>query len=628
MAANSINSNTSAMQAMGRLQASSSRLAQTFERLSSGMRINRASDDSAGLSVASALNTDVRVYTQAIRNGNDGLSMLNIADGAVSQLSDILQRLKELASQASNGVYSLTQRKALDSEAYALTNEYNRIISSSTFNGRMVIDGSLGTVGLQLGYGSSERITITPGSGLLDDIGTGSFQTASTFATGNIMWDVQSADVNNDGIADLISFENANMEFLVRLGNGDGTFRSPVTRSWGLSARNYTFVDINGDGKLDMAASADVAGQGSAWVFIGNGDGSFQAATSVITNSVTVLGQIVGADLNNDGKQDLVVADRTNGKVKVLIGNGNGTFAAAVSYSAGTDPNKLAIGDLNGDGTLDIITGSSTGADSLVILNGNGAGSFSSGTTIAGFNNISGVKLADINHDGYADILATTNGSSKLNTMLSNGNGTFQANVSYSVTGASDLVVGDLNGDGIKDVVASSSTGGVVFTGNGDGTLTTASTFSLMVGAPLGIDAADLNGDGVLDLLSGFMGAPSSIQLFFARTTQSASIGRLDLLLQSNAQAALTTIDSIMQRVTTERGNIGAAQSRLGIALSALQASREEKQASYSRIMDADVAMEAANMVRENILQQMGTAVLAQANQTPALLIKLLTGGA
>src|SRR5580693_958213 len=122
-----INTNVASLNAQRRLAESTASLQQSFERLSSGLRINTASDDAAGLAIASSLNVDSRVYSQGVRNTNDALSFYSIAEGALNSLVDITTRLKELAQQSSNGVLSFTQRKSLDAEAQALGKEYQRI---------------------------------------------------------------------------------------------------------------------------------------------------------------------------------------------------------------------------------------------------------------------------------------------------------------------------------------------------------------------------------------------------------------------------------------------------------------------------------------------------------------------
>ncbi len=178
--------NIASIGAQRRLNQATDDLSSSYERLGSGLRINSASDDAAGLSVSSSLQADSRVYAQGIKNINDGISLLNVAQGALSQLSDIATRQEELAEQAANGVYSLTQRKALDKEANALKDEWNRIVDSTSFNGTKLFDGSLsGGLSIQSGYGTDGGVEFAIGQKLSRTVGTGSFSPFSSYsATG------------------------------------------------------------------------------------------------------------------------------------------------------------------------------------------------------------------------------------------------------------------------------------------------------------------------------------------------------------------------------------------------------------------------------------------------------------
>ena len=128
--------NIASLRGIRQLNQTSTKLGKVFERLSSGLRINSASDDAAGLAVAESLRSDVRIVEQGLRNLNDGISLLRVADTAVESLSNIVARLEELSSQAANGTYTFEQRKALDDEAQALAREFTRIRESSEFNGK------------------------------------------------------------------------------------------------------------------------------------------------------------------------------------------------------------------------------------------------------------------------------------------------------------------------------------------------------------------------------------------------------------------------------------------------------------------------------------------------------------
>jgi flagellin len=146
-----LKTNVPSLTAQRNLASSTGRLNQAFERLSSGLRINKASDDAAGLAIAEALKADARVATVGIRNANDGISIINIADQAIGQISNVLSRLSELAQQSANGVYGNVQRSALNNEFQALTSEIERIAFTTTFNGLRLLSGG-GQVIFQVGF--------------------------------------------------------------------------------------------------------------------------------------------------------------------------------------------------------------------------------------------------------------------------------------------------------------------------------------------------------------------------------------------------------------------------------------------------------------------------------------------
>ena len=184
MAAVSLNSNLAALRAKRALNASSAELSSNLERLSSGKRINHASDDAAGLAVSSTLNATARIHTQAARNVNDGISFLNVADGATSALKDILFRIRELSTQSSNGTFSNAQRQSIDKESQALQAEYGRILDTTSFNGIRVF-GS-GDMVAQAGVGTDAALVVNISSAVSTSTnGDGTFQAKQSFVTGS-----------------------------------------------------------------------------------------------------------------------------------------------------------------------------------------------------------------------------------------------------------------------------------------------------------------------------------------------------------------------------------------------------------------------------------------------------------
>ncbi len=164
MAISTFNSNIPALTVQRRLGEATSGLRRSYERLATGLRINRASDDAAGLAIADTLRTDTRLYAQAIRNMNDGLSLINIAESGLESQTNIIQRLSELAEQAANGTLSFTQRKALNLEYQALVREYGRLAQTTTFNGQQLLladrPGNVSSFALQVGLNSSANSRI------------------------------------------------------------------------------------------------------------------------------------------------------------------------------------------------------------------------------------------------------------------------------------------------------------------------------------------------------------------------------------------------------------------------------------------------------------------------------------
>jgi hypothetical protein len=363
--------------------------------------------------------------------------------------------------------------------------------------------------------------------GVLLGNGDGTFQPAVSYEPGGYSAEsVAVADLNGDGKPDLVVANN-DCSVGVLLGNGDGTFRGAVSYGSGGSgcgfANNSVAVrDVNGDGKLDLlVASPSCSGVcGQVGVLLGNGDGTFQTAVSYPTEYES--DSVAVADVNGDGKPDLLVANYCDleagcwdqyvgpASVSVLLGNGDGTFRAAVSYEAGGyDAESVAVADLNSDGKPDLVVTDSSGVS---VLLGNGDGTFQAAVSYGagGFESLS-VAVADVNGDGKLDLVGTD--GSGVSVLLGKGDGTFQAAVSYSAGGyeALSVAVADVNGDGKLDLVVGNESisgldapGGVgVLLGNGDGTFQPTVSYSLIAyEAPASsVAVADVNGDGKPDLV-------------------------------------------------------------------------------------------------------------------------------
>lgn len=418
----SLSSNISGLKAQRALSGALNHQSTLFQRLSSGSRINSASDDPASLAVSEGLRVSSRINEKAVRNLNDGISLLNVTEGAVTQLKSVVTRVTELAEQSANGTFSNTQRQALDREAQALAKEYARIVSTTSFNGVNIFTQS---TPLQLQAGSS-LIEFRPPS-LVGIEADGSFGGVSILS-----------------------------------GNGSGTFA--VGRSFSTSNMAFTLgvADFNGDGRLDLASEDGM--------HIGNGDGTFKAKINYNQSGAVSTG-----DVDNDGRADIILAQDSFGTaadgIRVLRSNGDGTFAMSIRYDVGGDITDPSVADFNGDGNADIAT-SNYIDDTVSIIFGNGDGTFTSCTSY-GLQFAGEITTADLNGDGHLDIFG---GNHDLQVLYGNGNGTFKSSVTAYSTGVAQVfkyAAGDMNGDGALDLVGSDYTTPSelrIILGNGDGT--------------------------------------------------------------------------------------------------------------------------------------------------------------
>jgi hypothetical protein len=321
-------------------------------------------------------------------------------------------------------------------------------------------------------------------------------------------------DFNGDGNADLVFTDDLidakkPATVFVLISNGNGTFQNPVTYTVGAVGTQPSasaVADFNGDGKLDIAVTMP---NGIAILF-GNGDGTFQPVVNYATGGFGY--SIVAADINGDGKPDLVISQLFDNSIAILLGKGNGTFS--VQTFPVPSPSALAVGDFNGDGKPDLIVSNTTDS-MLTIFLGKGDGSFTAGASYLASSVHRGIAVADLNHDGKADVALTDDGNGfAVDIMLGNGDGTLAAPVSYGTAAhGAAIVVLDLNHDGNPDLaVADSGTNTLrLLLGNGDGTFRVSNQYALGLG-PDCLAAGDFNGDGKVDLASGdFSGDDVSI---------------------------------------------------------------------------------------------------------------------
>ena len=339
--------------------------------------------------------------------------------------------------------------------------------------------------------------------------GDGTFRPPLTFTAGIGPSAVAAGDFNGDGKLDIVivnyGYAGGGDTISVLLGNGDGTFQPEVDFTVGYGPDSVAVADFNGDGKLDLAVALSVGG---AALLLGNGDGTFRTSTGI--GVPYDPNSIVAGDLNGDGKQDLVVAGTYSANkdtVSVLLGNGDGTFQPAVGYPAQKNAFALVLGDFNGDGQPDVAVANATGprgysaTPGVTILLGKGDGTLEPAGFYGSGGTDEGIAVADFDKDGRLDLAVGIGDAVAV--MRGDGHGHFQRADSYAAGVSPDSVaVSDFDGDGKLDMaVANSSSQNVSFLrGNGDGTFQPPVNYAA-ADNPGSIVAGDFNGDGKPDLV-------------------------------------------------------------------------------------------------------------------------------
>jgi flagellin len=472
-----INTNLSSLTAQRNSSKTQNELSTAINRLSSGLRINSAKDDAAGLAITERFTAQIRGLNQAARNANDGISLAQVAEGALGSISGNLQRIRELAIQSANATNSASDRVALQQEVSQLVAEVDRVSLQTQFNGLSLLDGTFSAQQFQVGANANQTIQI---SGIAS---------ARTSALG------QSYGVNTTGTT-LAAATGI---------TGAGQFTINGTDV-------YAGAAINGSAK-DMAAAINARGIA--------GVNATAQATSVI-----------------------------------------GTTAATGGITAGT-----------------------------VTLTINGIAMGITTTTVAATDRAT--TLAAINSNSAATgVIATDNGSGITLTAVDGRNIT----TAFALGSATNTALQDLG------------LGGVAATTYARYDLTYTGTTAQVIG---GTAAANVKG-----LANGSTAAAAT----------GTALSLVDISSVGGANSALATVDAALTSIAGERAKLGAIQNRFSSTIENLQTSAENQSAARSRIQDADFAAETAMLSRAQVLQQAGTAMIAQANQLPQQVLQLLKG--
>ena len=547
-----INTNVASLTAQRNLNGTSNSLNTSLQRLSSGLRINSAKDDSAGLAISERMTSQIRGLDQARRNANDGISLAQTAEAALQSSGDILQRIRELAVQSANATNSAGDRAALNSEVQQLTQELQRIATNTEFNGQKLLDGSFTSATFQVGANANQTITAT----------SGNFQTN---AYGNYRIGGLSTSSNTpNGVGDLLVGSTAHGQLTTAAagnssGIGSGTGSNTINISSSLGSSNITYMD--GASAEEIAAKINQA----------------QTGVTATANTAFVIG---AGDIANGG----------------FVQGQSYTFLLATDTVAGQDPSSYTT-------VAFTIGGSAVGQAT------SNASQLSS--AVQAFNDVSGktgfvAKIVEAD-DGSLGIVLTSEVGKDLRV----------TNASVDGSGAGvDVSLNDIrviDGDTTNDSAAAMGAG--VITG-----VTTATVWGAA-------DSVWITGQVILDSDRSFALTTSNDDIAITAGTYGGQLQQVDKMDVSTVEASNRTmaiVDSALAAVTHQRARYGALQSRFENTISNLQSTSENLSASRSRIRDADFAAETANLTRAQILQQAGTAMLAQANQIPQQVLSLL----
>lgn len=469
------------------LNASQEALQTSLQRLSSGLRINSAKDDAAGLAISERFTSQIRGLNQAVRNANDGISLSQTAEGALAEAGNILQRVRELSVQSANATNSASDRQALQSEVGQLVSELDRIATNTEFNGQKILDGTFGSAIFQVGANANQTIQAT----------TNNFRT-----------------------------------------NQYGNYRvSGAETSAGPQARNALGDSVIVNGSL-----------GSLTFEIDAGESAKDTA-----NAISAKSDITGV--------------RAFAQTEVNL-----SFDTAGSYTlnikSDSEESKAISFSLRGIEGNDGLSGAVTAFNDVAHKTG---------------------VTARVSEDGRSIVLLNATGN---NIELSDTVNPNSGNV---------MVGGSLDAEG-------NPVGGT------------------LLGANQASDMAVVTGQVVFDSDKSFgiIGTAGTTITNAQEASDLMGVSQLDVSSVDKANEALAIVDAALATVNGERAKFGAVQSRFGSTISNLTTNSENLSAARSRVRDADFAMETAELTRAQILQQAGTAMLAQANVAPQNVLSLL----
>ena len=587
----SINSNTSALFSVNAARKTDREMDTSMQRLSTGNRITNAGDDAAGAAISDRMTANIKGIEQSIRNAGDVISMAQVSEGALGETSSILQRIRELAIQSASDVMGATERNYIQTEVSQLLSEFDRVTKDTTFNQINVLDGSFASRTFQIGIKKGESASISVGSMRINQLGayqqkTDMDSTDFDLATGAKL--VSNGTTVNHVEADTVTISGQLGASTVAVTAGQtakdiATSINNVFESTGVDASASTQLKLQG-----ISSSGNTGVASMSFNLYGS-----NTSTAVTISSTVNFGSTTGAT-NFTELRDAINAYTAKTGVEAVL-------SADFSYLYLKQPEgfDIRIADVNFDvetsANLSLTTTTdASSAAAQTTLNVTSTTGIVVGDFVTGVGIAPGTTVASIS--AGASVVLSTN----IETTIANGAAVvFGADRVLKVTGMSE----DLATSGYQaDLFDSSHISGVHDSVVVTGQITMNSSKQFTV-------------DG--DITKGlFATNPGSATL--------KALNDMSVSTRTGATDTLVVIDKALDRINLERAKLGAIMSRMEKAIDNLSNVAMNTTASKGRIVDADFALESANLTRAQILQQSATAMIAQASKSMQTVLELL----
>ena len=616
-----VNTNIPSLTAQRNLGVSNDLLAKSLERLSSGLRVNRSSDDAAGLSIATKLSFQSRGLRVAVRNAGDAGSLVNTAEGAFNVATNIIGRLRELAVQAASDTNTASDRATLSGESSLLVAELNRLASTAEFNGASLLDGSFSSGKIQVGANADQTISFS-----LGDVRAAQLGKFAAFSV-NIDDSIGSLGASQQsGFGAITAGEfNINGQLVGGTTATDDQVSVLELNYQAVASGTSTFVAAQIGGDLALGTAALYI-NGTAITSLANISGASAASgTSAAYAQNSEFVSAIVAKINAAGITNVTARVTSGNQGYVLVATKGTDIKLAVSNTANTSQGSL----LSNIGLASQVVGSGNATSEVSTYNGQ-SGAISKAAAInnvRGKTGVAAVAVANV----FSQTTGVTAGSLVANDLFING---------FAIDATANIAAGDSTGVLRAAINAKTASTGVTANVNGSGGLVLKAADGRNIALYSTANGATLTGASAgSNLYRGAVRLTSQADVSFSgRTTDLGSasttvpyttnldnsLSLLDITTQDGANTAILSLDAALAQISKVRSDVGALTSRLELTTQALTVSAENQEAAAARIKDADFAYETAQFTRNQILVQAGTAILGQANSTSQIALQLL----